>query len=714
MELRDYLRIARRRWMTIVIVTLLTLGATALITLRMTPQYASTARLFISTPESNTDQAYSGGLFSQARVTSYADLLTGEEISRRVVDRLNLDESPRDLAEQITAVAKPETVVMSITVTDSGPERAQLLTQTISEEFVLYVKELETPEGKTTAPVKASIVDRATDPDEPVSPRPFRNLALATIIGLLLGAGGAILRETLDTSVSTPEELANATRNAPLLGSINFDKDAIVRPLITELNGHAPRVESFRVLRTNLQFVNVDHESKVYVVTSSVPEEGKSTTVCNLALTLAHSGEKVVLVEADLRRPKAAEYLKLEGAVGVTTILMGRVNVDEAMQSGPWGLKVIAAGSIPPNPAELLQSAAMKSLINELRERFDTVLIDAPPLLPVTDAAILASSSDGAILIARHGKTTRDQISVAVGRLESVAAHLLGTVANMTPARRGSYGYGYSYGYAPEAGRSKKDTSSKKKDAAASKKKDAAASKKAAAVKEDAASTNDPGSTKVAPRSKWAFPTRAVPQADPRPKMDVPQHETPARPNVPRSDAPRPDVEQEARLRATAPQQEAPARTHVPQHDAAPRTNAPRQDAPPKSTGAHQDTAPQANAPQQDPPPKSTGAHQDTAPQANAPQQDTPPKSAGAHQDTAPVKLSRKERRRLKKQERKDRVEATYGALLEHNERVARQVQTPRPRTQPPQEAPPTPPAVAEPWANEPKSPGSRRGARPS
>jgi receptor protein-tyrosine kinase len=671
MELRDYLRIARRRWMTILVVTLLAITATALFTLRATPQYASSARLFISTPESTSDQAYTGGLFSQGRVMSYADLLTGEEISRRVVDRLNLDQSPRDLAEQITAVAKPDTVVLSITVVDSGPERAQLLTQTVAEEFVLYVKELETPEGKTTAPVKASIVDRATDPDEPVSPRPVRNLALATIVGLLLGAGGAILRETLDTSVNTPEELANAANNAPLLGSINFDKDAIVRPLITDLNGHAPRVESFRVLRTNLQFVNVDHESKVYVVTSSVPEEGKSTTVSNLALTLAHSGENVVLVEADLRRPKAAEYLKLEGSVGVTTILMGRVDIDDAMQSGPWNLKVIAAGSIPPNPAELLQSAAMKSLIKELRERFDIVLIDAPPLLPVTDAAILASSSDGAILIARHGKTTRDQISVAVGRLESVGAHLLGTVANMTPARRGSYGYGYSYGYAPEAGRSKKDTSSKKKDAAASKKKDAAASKKAAAVKkaavvkEDAASTNDPGSTKVAPRTKGASPTSAVPQADPRPKRDVPQHDTPARPKVPR-----PNVQQEAPLGATAPQQEAPARTNVPQHDAAPRTN--------------------------------------------APQQDAPPKSAGAHQDTAPVKLSRKERRRQKKQERQDRVDATYGALLEHNERVARQVQTPRPRAQPPQEAPPTPPAIAEPRTNEPKSPGSRRGARPS
>ena len=356
MELRDYLRIARRRWMTIVVVTLLSLGAAAVFTLREAPQYASSARLFISTPESSSDQAYTGGLFSQARVTSYADLLTGEEISRRVVERLNLDESPRNLAGQISAFAKPDTVVLSITVTDSGPERAQLLTQTVAEEFVKYVKELETPEGKTSAPVKASIVDRATAPGEPVSPRSVRNLLLAGALGLLMGAGIAVLKEVLDTSISTPEELEEATRGAPLIGSINYDRDAPGRPLITDLNTHAPRVESFRVLRTNLQFINVDADSKVFVVTSSVPEEGKSTTACNLALTLAHAGEKVVLVEADLRRPKAAEYLHLENTVGVTTILTGRVDIDGAMQSAPYDLKVIAAGSIPPNPAELLQS----------------------------------------------------------------------------------------------------------------------------------------------------------------------------------------------------------------------------------------------------------------------------------------------------------------------------------------------------------------------
>ncbi len=455
MKLKAYLRIPGRRWMTIVVVTLLAIGATALFTLSVTPQYASTARLFISTPGSSSEEAYKGGQFSQARVTSYADLMTGEEISRRVAERLHLSDSPRDLADQVEAEAKPGTVVLSITVTDPSAERAHLLTQAFSEELVRHVRELETPDGQKTAPVKASFIDRASTPNVPVFPRPVRYLTLATLLGLLIGTGLAVIREMLDTSISTPQDLAEVTADAPLLGSIAFDRDALARPLVTDLTSHAPRVESFRVLATNLLFIDVGSESRAFVITSSVPDEGKSTTVCNLALTLARAGEKVVVVEADLRRPTVATYLNLEGAVGVTTILAGRVGIEEALQSAPWGLKVIAAGSIPPNPAELLQSAAMKSLIQELRSRFDIVLLDAPPLLPVIDAAILAAESDGAILVTRHGTTTRDQVAAAAGRLDSVDARLASTVITWMPARNSPDGYGDAYGYAPEAGRSK-------------------------------------------------------------------------------------------------------------------------------------------------------------------------------------------------------------------------------------------------------------------
>ncbi len=453
MELQDYLRILRQRWLFIGLTTLVALAFALLFTLTATPQYQSSARLFVSTSQSDSSDAYQGGLFSQQRVKSYANLLTGEEISRRVVDRLDLDVSPRLLASTITATVQPDTVVLSISVTDPSASMARKLTQAVAEEFVTYVAELETAPGKSTAPVKATIVDRATTPGSPVSPQPVRNVGLALILGLLIGGGLAVVRDSSDSRVMTDEDLDEATRSAPVLGNIHFDKSAARQPLISDLKGHAPRAEAFRVLRTNLQFINVDGESnKVFVITSAVPGEGKSSTACNLALIHAEAGQRVLLIEGDLRRPKATQYLGLENTVGVTTVLLGRVSLEQSVQPVLHNFDLLASGSTPPNPAELLQSAAMRNLIADARADYDIVLIDAPPLLPVTDAAILAASTDGAILVVHHGSTTREQAQAAVARLGSVDARLVGTIVNMSPLPkrgRSSYGYGYGYGYAP-------------------------------------------------------------------------------------------------------------------------------------------------------------------------------------------------------------------------------------------------------------------------
>src|SRR5690606_38505826 len=271
----------------------------------------------------------------------------------------------------------------------------------------------------------------------PVSPQPVRNLGLAAVLGLLLGFGLAVVRELLDTSVKSDDDIAAAT-DAPVMGNIAFDSQASKRPLVTELDSHAPRVEAFRVLRTNMQFVDGDGGNKIFVVSSSVPTGGKTTTACNLALTLASAGQRVLLVDGDLRRPRVADNLGLESAVGLTTVLLGRISVDEAIQKDPrTGLEVLASGAVPPNPSELLQSHAMHDVLADLRTRYDIVIIDAPPLLPVTDAALLGRQSDGVLLVVRHGKTTRDQLSHAVERLENVEAKAVGVVMNMIPSRRG-------------------------------------------------------------------------------------------------------------------------------------------------------------------------------------------------------------------------------------------------------------------------------------
>jgi capsular exopolysaccharide synthesis family protein len=449
-DLRDYLSVLRTRWVLIVACALVMIALAAAVTWRTTPQYASSARLFVSTAATDDSEAIQGGAFSLQRVKSYADLLTGQEIARRVVEAMDLDESPGALAGQISASSGVDTVILTVTVTDPSPERAKMLVDAVADEFVSYVAELETPPGKDQATSKATVVDPGTLPGAPISPNPERNLALGAILGLLLGAGIAILRHTLDTTVKSVRQLEPLVP-APVIGTISYDPDATDTPLISGLDTYAPRAEAFRVLRTNLQFIDPDADRKVFVMTSSLPGEGKTTTVVNLALALAEGGERVILVEGDLRRPKVAEYLRLEASVGLTTVLIGKLGLDDAIQSTAHGkLDVLTSGSTPPNPAELLKSSSMTALIASLRESYDIVLIDAPPLLPVTDGALLSAQADGALLVVRHGKTTTDQVSVAVERLEAVGAAPVGVIFNMTPAKGGDgYGYGYGYGYAP-------------------------------------------------------------------------------------------------------------------------------------------------------------------------------------------------------------------------------------------------------------------------
>ncbi|GAA1745063.1 polysaccharide biosynthesis tyrosine autokinase [Aeromicrobium alkaliterrae] len=452
MDLRDYIAIFRQRWLLIAATTLGALAIAAGLTSTATPQYASSTGLFVSTSQSSGESsALQGSQYSLQRIKSYADLVNQSAIMTRVVDRLDLDETPGQLSQRVSASAQLDTVILTITVTDESPERAQQIAATTAEVFVGYVGELETPPGQDQATLKATVVDEASLPGSPVSPQPTRNLGLGLVLGLLLGAGIAVLRHTLDTSVRSSSAVEEIT-HAPVIGSIPFDKSAGGAPLLTDIDPYSPRSEAFRVLRTNLQFINPDEHHKVFVVTSALPGEGKSSTTINLALALVENGNKVAVVEGDLRRPRIAEKLGVVGAVGLTTVLVGRSSLSEALQHTEHDLSILTSGRVPPNPAELLQTDAMSRIIDQLRENHDIVLIDAPPLLPVTDAAIIASKVDGAILVVRHGSTTHDQLSGAIERLAGVDARLIASIVNMTPTskNRSGYGYGYGYGYAPE------------------------------------------------------------------------------------------------------------------------------------------------------------------------------------------------------------------------------------------------------------------------
>ena len=454
MELSDYLKLVRRRWVSIVLITL-TCGALAAgYTVLQTKQYASSAQLFVSTTAadaSNAGTINAGGQFSIQRVQSYAGLVSSRELAETVIKKLDLNTTADELAGEVKASVALNTVNLTITATNPDPHVAQKVAQAYAESLTDLVRQLETPPGATVAPIKATIVDTASFSDVPVSPKKARNIGLGIVLGLLLGFGLAVLRETLDTRVRSAEDVVELA-DKPVIGAIGFDSGAKERPLVSDIESHAPRAEAFRVLRTNLQFIDIDSAQKIFVLTSAVPEEGKTSTSLNLAISLAQAGIRTLLIEGDLRRPRAATTMGLDSVVGVTSILVGKVKLADALQTHePSGLDFLASGPVPPNPAELLQSKAMRELLAEIRGQYDVVLIDAPPLLPVTDAALLAREADGAILVVRHGKTTRDQVKVSTERLAQVDATLLGVVMNMTPTKGRGYGYGYGYGYAPDS-----------------------------------------------------------------------------------------------------------------------------------------------------------------------------------------------------------------------------------------------------------------------
>jgi capsular exopolysaccharide synthesis family protein len=451
-DLRDYLRVLRRRWRSIAAFLVLAVATAVTVTELSTRIYQADAEVFVSLQDGGssgaTTNAYQGNLFSQERVKSYAKIANSPKVTAAVVRQLDLDLTPEQLAGRISATAPTDTVLVDLVVKDTSPTRARDIANSVSTQFAKVVSDIEKP-ATGRSPVNVTVVRPAALPVAPVSPRTTVNIALGVLVGLVLGIGVAVLRETLDTTVKTSEDLQKLTGSSAL-GIISYDGLAQKNPLISQMDSRSGRGEAFRTLRTNLRFVDVDHPPHTVVVTSSVAGEGKSTTACNLAITLASAGVRVILVEGDLRRPRVADYMGLDGAVGLTDVLIGRATLDVVLQ--PWGnstLSVLASGPLPPNPSELLGTAQMHELLKTMQARADIVLIDAPPLLPVTDAAVLGRECDGALMVVQHGKTTREQLTRSLGALESVGARVLGTVLNMAPAG-GAHGYGYGYGYTSE------------------------------------------------------------------------------------------------------------------------------------------------------------------------------------------------------------------------------------------------------------------------
>lgn len=449
MELRDILSMLRAHWAGILVLTVLGVLLAGAVSYSTVPEYrtASTVLVAVQAGESVSD-LNQGSSFVSREVKTYAEVARSPIVLEPVVQKLGLRTSARGLRADVTTTVKGETKLIDITVTRPDPREAAAIADAVAAELAEVVEDLSPARSDGAPSVVISSIAPAAVPSTPASPDVPRNLALGLVVGLVLGVGWAALRTTLDTKVRTEQDL-RAITESPVLGLVSFDQgaggkspDYVPPPL-------SVRAEEYKQIRTNLQFVDAASRPRSIVVTSSRGGEGKSVTVINLALALAENGQKVCLVDADLRRPSVAGYLGIEGSAGLTTVLIRRAELDDVLQPvGGAGLQVLTSGRTPPNPSELLGSRAMAELLAELERRFDVVLLDCAPLLPVTDAAILSKIADGILLVAGAGIVTREQLAEATGKLRTIDAEILGVVLNRV-ARKGSSQR--AYGYAPHA-----------------------------------------------------------------------------------------------------------------------------------------------------------------------------------------------------------------------------------------------------------------------
>lgn len=450
MEFRDYIDTLRRRWIGISVFLVLGLVVAGVLAFLAVPKYQAASRVFVATQSAGSAiEAFQGGSYTQQRMQSYVEVASGPIVLDEVIDELDLDISADDLAGAISARVVPDTVLIEIIATDEDPEAAAELANAVAMSLRdVVVDQLEEAVGGEGSLVNLTLVKRASVPDDPSSPVIPLYFGIGGIFGLMLGLAFGFIRQALDTRLHSERDV-RAVTDEPIVGGFVYDSTASESPLIIHGDPRSSRAEAFRSLRTNLQFIDFESNQRAFVVTSSLPSEGKTTTAVNLAIALAESGKKTLLIDADLRRPRVADYMAVEGGAGLSDVLINAASLDEVLQ--PWGesgnLWVLPAGAHPPNPSELLGSRTMVALLELIHGSFEQVIIDAPPLLPVTDGAILSKITDGALLVCAVGLVRAPQLRQALEQLGNINANVLGLVVNMLPTRGpDSYGtYGYEY-----------------------------------------------------------------------------------------------------------------------------------------------------------------------------------------------------------------------------------------------------------------------------
>ena len=387
---------------------------------------------------------------SQQYVTSYAEILKSRPLAELVVQKTGSPLTASELSEKTETRILPDTRLIEVTVTDTNALRAETYVNQLVDSFVADEGNLFGGGGAITA----SVFERALRPTEPVSPKPLQNGVIGGLLGLMLGVGIALVLEQLDTTLRNKEDVEKILAPVPVIASIPLSPTGKERSLFMESDTNSPQAEAIRILRTNIQFFSVDRPVNRVLVTSPFAGDGKTTVASNLAVGMAAVGSSVLLIETDLRKPVLNKMFGGPQSPGLSDVLSGQSPLSDAIRRTRIpNLSVIVAGPTPPNPSELLGSERMADLINTVSDMVDIVILDTPPALPVTDAAVLAPHTDGVILVVRAGQTHAHKALDVIKNFERHDVRVLGVAINGVEREMdGGYYYRYTYSRDDEKG----------------------------------------------------------------------------------------------------------------------------------------------------------------------------------------------------------------------------------------------------------------------
>ena len=426
MELREYVRALRRRWVWILVPMLLAVGVAAGLSLTGQPPYRSSMVLFVTTGSGDPDAKAS-------RLNSYIALLTGPRVAENVIKQLNLPSSTEQVQKKITAQVQDGTDLLVVSATDDSAERSKAIVMTATTVLVGLAKQLDPP---STAP-DAGPVPSVTIAQDPVTVREpgnlVRNLGFSAVLGLLIGAAAVAVREATRKTVTEEDDLRRLG-----IGTVG----------VISLGGRTGRggypdealAEAFRRLRSLLPDVSADRRDGArgtsLMLTGSNTREGTTAVACGLAIAMAETGAKVVLVDANMRTPGVGRYLPLDNSRGLADVLAGTATVPGVLQDSLDGrLTVLPSGEHLPDPGELLALPSLRATLHDLTDRFDIVLVDAPPLHSTADAAVLSKVTDSALLVVRANHTRTTDVQRSMDLLQRVGARLAGAVLNALPRK---------------------------------------------------------------------------------------------------------------------------------------------------------------------------------------------------------------------------------------------------------------------------------------